>query len=101
MDILNKIKDLRDKRGWSNYRLAKEAEMSEGALNNLFRLNHQPTIPTLIAICSGLGISLSQFFAEGGEPIVLDNEQIEMLNSWNALNKKQKAALLELMRAML
>ena len=100
MDILNRIKQLRDERGWSNYRLAKEAQISEGPLNNLFRLNNLPTIPTLEAICAGFGITLSQFFAEENEAIVLDNEQREMLDIWNTLNKEQKAALLELLKKM-
>lgn len=60
MDILDRIKQLKDERGWSNYKLAKEAHISEGSLNNMFRLNNQPTIPTLEAICRGLGISLEK-----------------------------------------
>ena len=98
MDTLEKIKQLKDARGWSNYRLAKEAKISEGSLNNLFRLNNQPTIPTLEAICKGFGISLAQFFAESGEAIVLNDEQMEMLNMWNVLSKEQKTALLTLLK---
>ena len=66
----------------------------------MFRLNNQPTIPTVEAICAGFDISLSQFFAEGHEAIVLNEAQKEMLSVWNALNKEQKAALLELLRMM-
>ena len=98
MDILEKIKQLRNERGWSNYRLAKEARISEGSLNNLFRLNNLPTIPTLEAICRGFGISLSQFFAEKNEAVVLSEEQKEMLGVWAALNKEQKVALLAFLR---
>ena len=100
MDILGRIKQLRDARGWSNYRLAKAAGISEGSLNNLFRLNNQPTIPTLAALCVGLDISLSQFFAESSEAIVLNAEQKELLDIWNTLNKEQKFALLELLKKM-
>jgi len=75
MDILNRIKQLRDERDWSNYRLAKEAQISEGSLNNLFRLNNQSTIPTLEAICTGFDISLSQFFAEGNESSIPNVQQ--------------------------
>jgi len=98
MDILDRIKRLRDDRGWSNYRLAKEANISEGSLNNLFRLNNQPTIPTLEAICAGFDISLSQFFAEEDEAIILNAEQRELLAMWSVLNKEQKTALLELLK---
>jgi DNA-binding Xre family transcriptional regulator len=42
MDILVQIKKLRNERGWSNYRLAREAGISENSLNNLFRRNNLP-----------------------------------------------------------
>ena len=100
MDILGRIKQLKDERGWSNYRLAKKSDVSQGTINNLFRLNNQPTIPTLEAICKGFGISLTQFFAEGNEAVVLSEEQREMLELWDTLNKEQKDALLELLKIM-
>lgn len=100
MDILEKIKKLRDARGWSNYKLAKESKISEGSLNNLFRLNNQPTIPTLEAICSGFSITLSQFFAEDDEAVILSAEQKEMLNEWNTLTTEQKTVVLELIKKM-
>jgi transcriptional regulator with XRE-family HTH domain len=100
MEILDRIKQLRDSRGWSNYRLAKEAKISEGSLNNLFRLNNQPTIPTLEAICAGFDITLSQFFADSDDAVVLNTEQKEMLDMWNTLTKDQKTALLELLKKM-
>ena len=100
MAALDRIKQLRDERRWSNYRLAKEAGISEGSLNNLFRLNNQPTLPTLEALCQGFGISLSQFFADDTETVLVNNEQREMLNLWNTLNKEQRAALLELLKKM-
>ena len=77
-----------------------QAGISEGSLNNLLRLNNQPTIPTLEAICKGFDISLSQFFAEGNEAIVLNEEQKEMIDIWNTLNQEQKTALLELLKKM-
>ena len=89
-----------EKHRWSNYRLAKEAQISEGSLNNLFRLNNQPTILTLEAICAGFDISLSQFFAESDEAVILSEEQREMLDIWNTLNREQKTALLELLKKM-
>lgn len=98
MDILVHIKKLRDERGWSNYKLAKEAGISENSLNNLFRRNNLPTIPTLESICKGLGITLSQFFAEGGEPVELSDAQREMLMTWDALSEEQKATLLEFLK---
>jgi len=100
MDILKRVEQLRDSRGWSNYRLAREANIPEGSLNTLFRLHSFPTIPTLEAICAGFGITLSQFFAEGDEAIILCAEQKEMLDKWNSLAKNQRIALLEFLKTM-
>jgi len=98
VEALSRIKELKDERGWSNYRLAKESGISEGSLNNLFRLNNQPTLPTLEAICKGFGISLCQFFSKGNEAVVLNDEQREMLDAYNTLNYRQKKALVGLIR---
>ena len=101
MNILEKIAILRDERKWSNYKLAKKSKISEGTLNNLFRLGNQPTIPTLEAICFGLGITLSQFFAEDGDcAVILSSEQQNFLNMWNTLTEGQQQALLVLIKEM-
>ena len=100
MDILEHIKQLSKERGWSNYRLAKESGLSDGVLNNLFRLGNQPTIPTLAALCSGLGITLSQFFAGNGEAVVLDDEQRRLLDVWSRLTEKQKCAVFLLLSVL-
>ena len=98
MDVLERIKKLRDDRGLSNYKLARLANISENSLNNLFRRNNLPTIATLEAICRGLGITLSQFFAEGGEAVELSSSQRNMLATWDALTEEQKETLLEFLK---
>ena len=100
MDTLDRIKRFKEERGWSNYKLAKEAGITEGSLNNLFRLNNRPTIPTLEALCTAFGISLSQFFANENDAVVLNEEQREMLRLWDTLTHAQKTALLELLKCM-
>jgi len=98
MDILERIKSLRDERGLSNYKLARKADISENSLNNLFRRNNLPTIPTLEALCNGLGITLSQFFATDSEPVELSDSQREMLTTWDSLTVEQKETLLEFLK---
>ena len=65
MDIQQHIKELMAERGWTNYRLGKEASLSHSTITNLFKRNNAPTIPTLEAVCRAFGITLSQFFSEG------------------------------------
>ena len=96
MDIIKHIKDLMDERGWTNYRLGKEAGLSQSTITNLF--NNAPTIPTLEAVCRAFGITLSQFFSEGNTPAELTEEQRTLFAAWSTLNDGQKEALLLLMK---
>ena len=98
MDVLMRIEQLRNDRGWSNYKLAQIAGVSQTTLRNMFTRNTQPSIASLEAICKGFGITLSQFFASNNEPIILDDDQKAMLETWAGLTEKQKEALLILIR---
>lgn len=80
--------------------MARESGISENSLNNLFRRNNLPTIPTLEALCGGFDITLSQFFADGKEAVVLNESQQEMLSMWNTLNENQKTKLLEFIKTI-
>jgi transcriptional regulator with XRE-family HTH domain len=100
VDILERIKYLQKMRGWSNYELAHKSGLTEGSLNNLFRLGSQPRLSTLEALCCGFGITMSQLFAGSGEQITLTSSQSEILNLWNTLNDPQKKALLKLFKTL-
>ncbi|MDR1572208.1 MAG: DUF1016 N-terminal domain-containing protein [Clostridiales Family XIII bacterium] len=80
MDILERIATLQKKRGWSGYRLAKEAGIPQSTLSNLYKRKNSPTISTLEAVCRALGISLSQFFAGAREAYALTDEQKWLLD---------------------
>ena len=65
MDVHERLMELLDERGWSEYRLARESGLSDSTIHNIYKRNTSPSIPTLETICKGFGITLSQFFAEG------------------------------------
>ncbi len=99
MDLQGKIRELMDARGWTVYRLFKESGVSWSTIRNMFNRNTEPTVPTLEALCDGLGISLATFLlGEGFEE--LDEGQRELLNNWNLLNAHDKAMILELMKTL-
>lgn len=100
MDVLAKIKRLRDERGWSDYKLAQESGLRQSTLSSMFKKNNTPTIPTLEALCKAFGLTLSQFFADGNVPVDLTDEQKTMLENWNMLSSEQKKALLELIKSI-
>lgn len=99
MDTNERIKRLLAERGWTSYRLAKEAGISDATINNLFRRNTVPTIPTLEAICRGFGITLSQFFAEG-DMVEMTPELKELFSDWVNLTLDQKQAVHQMLKAM-
>ena len=99
MDVNERIKMLMQERGWTPYRLAKESGLSDATVGNLFRRNTVPSMTTLEAICRGLGITLSQFFAEG-EMVELTPELKELFDDWVNLTVDQKQAAHQMLKAM-
>lgn len=100
MDVQKRIKQLMAERGWTDYQLAKEADLSHSTISNMFNRNNAPTLPTIEALCRAFRITLSQFFAEGSEPVELTERQREMLLRWNTLTDEQQKKLLDLMSTM-
>jgi transcriptional regulator with XRE-family HTH domain len=100
MDVKDRIKLLMDEKGWSAYKLAKEANLPQSTISHLFKRNNAPTIPTIEAICKTFGITMAQFFADEGEQVVLTNEQKQLLILWGTLSEKQKKLLYELLQTM-
>ena len=92
-EILARVRELCNKRGWTTYRLALESGIGQTTLSNLFKRNNIPTIPTLERICAGFGISLSQFFADDRDATHLTDEQQEILKRYVELPPAEKALL--------
>lgn len=100
MDAQKRIRQLMEERSWTDYRLAKEANLSHSTVTNMFNRNTAPTLPTLEAVCKAFGITLAQFFAEGHDPSVLTEEQRILFARWSTLTDEQKRLLLDLMNTM-
>ena len=98
MDIHKKLRHLLKERGWTEYRLSKECNLSESTIANIFRRNATPSFSTLESICKGFGISLSQFFAEQ-EMVELTPELKELFDGWAPLTTEQKKTVLQMEKA--
>ena len=99
MDTHKRLRQLLEERGWTEYRLSKECGLSESTLANIFRRNTVPSISTLEAICSGFGITLSQFFADG-DMVEMSPELKELFDNWVTLSAAQKKAALQMIQAL-
>lgn len=100
MDTKQRLAELMQERGWSSYELAKRSDLQLSTIRNMYYRNYEPTIPTLQALCKALGISLSQFFAEG-ELVDLTEEQQTVLGLWNRLSDEQQRIVRDLMENMI
>ena len=99
MTTNDKLRQLLKERGWTEYKLAKESNLSQSTLANIFRRNTTPSIVTLEYICRGFGITLSQFFAEG-EMVEMTPELKELFDGWAYLTVEQKQAVKQMIQAM-
>lgn len=97
--VTEHIKEICRQRGWSYYKLAKESGISHSSLNYTMKHQHVPTINTLIKICNGLDITLSQFF-DGIDDNRLD-VQDEIIKLWNLLNEQEKELTLTYIHGLL
>ena len=98
MDIHEKLRQLLRERGWTEYRLSKVCGLSESTIANIFRRNSVPSIATLETICTGFGITLSQFFAEG-EMVELSPDLKRLFDGWRPLTPEPKKAVLQMIEA--
>ena len=99
MDTHARLQQLLHERGWTEYKLSKECGLAQSTIGNIFRRNTVPSISTLETICSGFGITMSQFFAEG-EMVEITPELKELFDNWVNLTPNQKSAVIQMLKAM-
>lgn len=97
MDVIKKIDELKNERGWSDYTLASKSGLSSSTIANMHRRKTVPSVATLGMICSAFGITLAQFFNEDNDCIPVDDEQAEFIKKWTMLTDKQKKIVNEVM----
>ena len=100
MDILQRIYELRIRRGWTEWKLAQEADLKQSSISDWYSKNQLPKIPSLEKICDAFGITMAEFFCGEGDPVILTPDQKEMLENWSALSPNQKQAVLSLLKNM-
>ena len=92
MDVHQRLRELLNARGWTEYKLSKACGLSESTIANIFKRNTLPSISTLEAICDGFGITLSQFFSEN-DTVELTPELKDLFDRWIHLTPEQKSAV--------
>ena len=95
-DILLAISTYRKDRGWTEYQLAEKSGLPQSTVSSWYKKGLFPTVPSLEKICAAFGITMSQLFSEGDDPVTLTPSQKELLDKWASLSKDQQDAVIAL-----
>lgn len=99
-DVMGRIKELCVSRSWTYYRLAKEADIPYSSLSTMLHKAYVPSVPSLIKICNGFGITLSQFFSQEDDTAKLTKKQRVCLEHWNQLDEQSQMLALAYMKGL-
>lgn len=99
MDVREKLLGMMRVRNWTYYKLAKESNLPWSTVRNMFERGTEPTLPTLEALCGGLGITLADLLV-GYSVAELSDEQREVLENWDKLDGNDKKLCLDLLRSL-
>ncbi len=100
MEYGKRLKQLREAKEYSIYRLSKDSDISQGHISDLENGKNQPTIETLKKLLTPMGITLSEFFNEDGEVSVLNDREKEIVTSFRMMNDENAALYLQLGKAL-
>ena len=81
-DVVARIQELCQARSWTYYRLAKESGIPYSTLSTMLHKTNVPSVPSLMKICNGFGITLAQFFSDQDEAAKLTTDQKQCLVIW-------------------
>lgn len=93
MGVIDKIERMREERGWTKYRLADEANLTYSSLMSMYARNTPPKLDILEMICTAFGMSLAQFFADGGMAEILSPDEKELIRKYRRLSDEKKKAV--------
>ena len=70
VNVLDRITELREARGWSEYQLSVKAELTQSTISSWYCKNMIPTIPSIQKICDAFEITMAQFFIQEDDTVI-------------------------------
>lgn len=95
VDVVKRIDELCQGRGWSYYELSLRAGLSVNAMYNWKSKGSVPTIPIIEKICEAMEISIADFFM-GVDNEDLDTDEKIIMNEWINLSETEKQTILHI-----
>ena len=101
LNIIARIQNLCDARGWTIYRLARQSGITYSTLCTMLHKATAPSLPTLAKICRGFDITLSEFFDSENDWATLSEDQKKHLHQWSSLSKTDQQAIEKYMQYLI
>ena len=100
-DVIGRINQLLDERGWSQNQLAKYSGITQSTISSWYNKNQIPTVPTIERACKAFGITLTEFFTtDEDETFTLTEKQKNLLLTSSKLTNEQFDSLISLVTSM-
>lgn len=98
--VLERIRQLCEERGWTNYRLAVESGIPHSTLHNMMNRCTIPSFSSVMKICNAMGITMSEFFNGNEEASNLTTDQKDILMVYTKLSPEKKRAAIEILNVL-
>lgn len=100
MTVQQRIEELLKQRGWSKYKLAKEAGFYPATVYDWFNeKGYTPDRSSIESICLAFGISQAEFYS-GVDEGKLDTEQTALLELFSKVPKDKRKIVFDLLRTL-
>ena len=98
MTIGERVRELRKKKGWTQYRLAMESSVSRQAISNMERGRNEPNADSIRLLAVALGVSVSEIL---GEDVILEEHKLtpreyKMISEFRKLNPAGQKMMVDL-----
>lgn len=85
MDVIARIQELREERGWTNYQLAKEAGISQSTMTSAMSRGNNVSVQTIQKCCGAFGITMAEFFDDSLRIKELSLRERKLVEDWRKL----------------
>ena len=97
MDVGNRIKQLREAKGWTTNRLANRCGISQSFLRAVELGEKGISVENLSLVCGALGLSMKAFFDVPGETNPVEDSLLRQIERLTPEQRKALAAFLDTM----
>lgn len=92
IDVVKRINELLAQKGWSDYELSKQTNISTNTIYAWNKSGAVPSLTNIIKVCEALGITLGQFFC-GTANCYRSPDEKRILREWFSLSDLEKQTI--------